>query len=673
MARQYKFTTAVNKVRKNNNDSGISSFDEAVESIRANRQSTDYLTEIDRENRHKAYEESQRQARLRAIELAKTSTSSANAGDNRTTEYNKPQSMSVYGGLGTLPNPTTQGMNTAANGADIDYSKVNESASKGWKGISALNGTKAKDKTISQEESLAHATEVMKPYTKNAKAMEILNRYSELEDSQDRSGMLNFQSIGAYSGQFDKLANDFINETGVSMDEFRQIAENYSYIKHSDERNAAKAKKKNAGIVANIAQGIGEAAISPVTNYQAMIGAMQRPTDEELGRDYNSPFMKHLNAQADTKEAFEAKTESLSPVAKTLANLGYDLTVTGTQSAAAALTGQVGLGSFAAGGYSQKLQESDERGLSEGQAQVYSAISGGLEYITERLPIEHLKKIYNGNIGKSAAGSLKPYIKAALEQMGEEASEELINGIADTVADGLINGDKSKVNATIQNNMNSGMSEEEATKSAYLDVVKNTGYSMLVAALSTGVSAGPALATQAIETTRAGRNIADYENKTGNLTKNVENEVYIPSERENYTSEEEYNQAQDARQTILNASEKVAKGERISGKEAREVYEKSSKALESLNAKRNVDAVKAEEDIEDVPTEEEVEKYKAPEKTNEEIIEDIEFSSTPYQLAQAIDQVDEMTDEIKELIEYKRQELEMYNFKPSDVDNAVSE
>ena len=675
MARQYKFTTAVNKVRKNNNDSGISSFDEAVESIRANRQSTNYLTELDRENRHKAYEESQRQARLRAIELAKTSSSSsANAGDNRTTAYNKPQSTSVYGGLGTLPNAATQGMNTAANGADIDYSKVNETASKGWKGISALNGTKAKDKTISQEESLAHATEVMKPYTKNAKAMDILNRYSELEDSQDRSGMLNFQSIGAYSGQFDKLANDFINETGVSMDEFRQIAENYSYIKHSDERNEAKAKKKDAGIVANIAQGIGEAAISPVTNYQGLIGAMQRPNDEELGRDYNSPFMKHLNAQADTKEAFEAKTESLSPVAKTLANLGYDLTVTGTQSAAAALTGQVGLGSFAAGGYSQTLQESDERGLSEGQAQVYSAISGGLEYITERLPLEHLKKIYNGNIGRSAAGSLKPYIKAAVEQMGEEASEELVNGIADTVADGLINGDKSKVNAAIQNNINSGMSEEEATKSAYLDIVKDTGYSMLVAALSTGVSAGPALATQAIETTRAGRNIADYENKTGNLTRNVENEVYIPSERENYTSEEEFNQAQDARQTILNASEKVAKGEKISGKEAREVYEKASKALESLNARRNVDAAKAEEGIEDVPTEEEeVEEYKAPAKTNEEIIEDIEFSSTPYQLAQAIDQVSEMTDEIKELIEYKRSELEMYNFKSSDVDNAVTE
>ena len=670
MARQYKFTTAVNKVRKNNNDTGISNFDEAVESIRANRQSTDYLTEIDRENRHKAYEESQRQARLRAIELAKTSTSSANAGDNRTTEYNKPQTMSVYGGLGTLPNPTTQGMNTAANGANIDYSKVNENASKGWKGISALNGTKAKDKTISQEESLAHATEVMKPYTKNAKAMDILNRYSELEDSQDRNGMLNFQSIGAYSGQFDKLANDFINETGVSMDEFRQIAENYSYIKHSDERNAAKAKKKDAGIVANIAQGIGEAAISPLTNYQAMIGAMQNPNDPELGRDYNSPFMKHLNAQADTKEAFEAKTESLSPVAKTLANLGYDLTVTGTQSAAAALTGEVGLGSFAAGGYSQTLQESDERGLSEGQAQVYSAISGGLEYITERLPIEHLKKIYNGNIGKSATGSLKPYIKAALEQMGEEASEELVNGIADTITDGLINGDKSKVNTAIQNNINSGMSEEEATKSAYLDVVKNTGYSMLVAALSTGVSAGPALATQAIETTRAGRDIIK-DNKP--LTRDTESSYYISEDRSDYVADEDYEQAQDARQTILNASEKSDKGERVSGKEARAVYEKATRALESLNARRNVEAVKAEEGITNTSGEEEQVEYKAPEKTNEEIIEDIEFASTPYQLAQAIDQVTEETDEIKELIEYKRQELEMYNFKSSDVDNAVTE
>ena len=66
MARQYKFNTAVNKVRKNNNNSGISSFDEAVESIRANRQSIDYLTEIDRENRHKAYEESQKTGKIKS-------------------------------------------------------------------------------------------------------------------------------------------------------------------------------------------------------------------------------------------------------------------------------------------------------------------------------------------------------------------------------------------------------------------------------------------------------------------------------------------------------------------------------------------------------------------------------------------------------------------------------
>lgn len=620
----------------------------------------------------------ERDARIKAIEIARQNKlkrqsleTSVNAGDNRTTAYNRPQSMSVYGGLGTMPNPQTQGMNTAANGADIDYTTVNQTANKGWKGLPALNGSRASKKTVSQEESLAHATEVMKPYENNSKAMEILRRYSDLEDSQDRSGMLNFQSIAAYSGNFDNLANQFIKETGVSMDEFRKIAENYSYLKHNEQREEAKAKKKEQNAAVNIAQGIGEAAISPLTNYQAMIGAMQNPNDPELGRDYNSPFMRHLNAQEDTKEAFEAKTENLSPVAKTLANLGYDLAVTGTQSAAAALTGEVGLGSFAAGGYASNLEESDERGLTEGQAQVYSAVSGGLEYITERLPIEHLKKIYNGSaIGKSAAGSLKPYIKAALEQMGEEASEELINGIADTVADGLINGDKSKVNATIQNNISSGMSEDEATKSAYIGLVKDTGYSMLVAALSTGVSAGPALAGQARASAKAGRDIAK---DNAYLTRDTNSPYYISEDRNAYVADEDYKQAQDARQTILNASEKVDKGQRISGKEARAVYEKAAKALESLNARRNVEAVKAEEGITNTSAEKEQVEYKAPAKTNEQIIEDIEFASTPYQLAQAIDQVTEDTDEIRELIKYKRQELEMYNFNSSDVDNAVTE
>ena len=49
MSRQYKFSTAVNKIRGNNTsnyNSEISSFDDAVENIRAKRQNTDYLTEI---------------------------------------------------------------------------------------------------------------------------------------------------------------------------------------------------------------------------------------------------------------------------------------------------------------------------------------------------------------------------------------------------------------------------------------------------------------------------------------------------------------------------------------------------------------------------------------------------------------------------------------------------
>ncbi|MBO6127569.1 MAG: hypothetical protein J6P79_01575, partial [Pseudobutyrivibrio sp.] len=75
----------------------------------------------------------ERDARIKAIEIARQNKlkrqsleTSVNAGDNRTTAYNRPQSMSVYGGLGTMPNPQTQGMNTAANGADIDYTTVNQ-------------------------------------------------------------------------------------------------------------------------------------------------------------------------------------------------------------------------------------------------------------------------------------------------------------------------------------------------------------------------------------------------------------------------------------------------------------------------------------------------------------------------------------------------------------------
>ena len=449
-----------------------------------------------------------REARLQALEIARsnslktTAVETPEAGDNRTTS-NKTQSKSVMGGLGITFDATKQGMNTASSGADIDYST--QAKKDGWRGIGNAITQRAKGNTISKEESLTHATEVVSPYQNNQKAMDALKKYSDLEDQQTRTGMLNFQSIGSFSGQFDKYANEFINETGVSMDEFRKIAENYSYLKHNEDRLASQEDIQNSSGLEKVAKSVGGAAISPFASYWSAIGALQQSNDPELGRDYNTPFANLANKNADVREAVHNDIDKIeNPVAKTLLGIGYDFTVMGEESLATAMMGPLGLPSFAAGGYASGLENAEERGLNNSQAQLYGLTTGALEYFTEKLPLENLQGIMKGGV-KAAKGSLKPYIKEILKQGGYEATEEIVNGIGELIADSLIAGDKSNISYAIQSYMNDGLSEEEATRKAYLDSAKDTAYSALVAFLSAGVSTTGAVGVNAISNTRTGR------------------------------------------------------------------------------------------------------------------------------------------------------------------------
>lgn len=642
MAKQYKFSTAVNKIK--NKDNGISSFGEAVDFIRSNKNNNNYLTEIDRENRHRAIEEGEKKARLKAIELAKangtTSQSQSNAGNDRTTALR--QNTNPYG------LPVYKGLNTAENGADVAKDKFNTEAAtqNGYKG---LIGTKSQEQTISKEQSLAHANEVYAPFKDNQEVTDLFNQYVDAADKLEtdrmtgNSGYSKYRSVRAKQ----KLEKQIRDMTGLSADDFKQVAENYTYLRHDEQRTEQQAELDEASGLKKAALTAVNIPTAAIGNYYAALGSLKKPNDPELGRDYNSAEFYLSNLNKDTKEAVHTDIDesTMADYQKALAGFGYDAFTMGTESAASQLLGGAGLASFFAGGYASSLEEAEQRGLTRGQAQGYALVSGGLEYATEKIPFDNLKNIFKGKaVGKEAVkGSLMPYVKALFKQAKEEATEEVINGVGDILADALINSDKSKINIAIQNYMQEeGLSEEEATRKAFFDEGKDILYAAASAAVSAGASAGPALAVQAYDTTKAGRNIADYENKTGNLTRNVENENYIPETRENYVADEDYRQAQETRQAILAASEKAAKNERLTGKEARALAESYSKTAENLNTAQKVESTKL------------IEGFKA--KAEEKAVEQIKNASTPAEV-ETIKEEHIDSDTVKAAVEEKKTEM----------------
>lgn len=511
----------------------------------------------------------QQRSIMGAIELAKNSASSSsdstnqvNAGDNRVTQnpytYQNPNQNATQ----------AYGSTYAANQKPVVDTTKRDSL-KEW----------AKSDSISKEQSLQHANSVYEPYRNNAEVNDLLKQYYDASEMLEADKMTGNDGYGRYRQvrNKQKLEKQIRDITGLSKKDFAKLAENYTYLKHDEEAQQMKSDIQNSSGLEKAALTVANIPTAAIGSYYAMVGALDTPNDPELGRDYNSMEFMLRNINQNTKEAVHKDIDdsTMADYQKAIAGFGYDAFTMGAESAASQMLGGAGLASFFAGGYANALEEGEQRGLSKGQAQGYALVSGGLEYATEKIPWEGLKSIYSGKaVSKEAVkGSLMPYVKAFLKQAGEEAGEEVVNGLGDILADSIINSDKSKLNIAINNYMAEGLSEEEATRRAFFDEGKDIVYAAASAAVSAGASAGPALAMQAAGETKAGREIAKDQQYTNSLVRDDKSANYISQDIADYDTQEAFDQAQQTRKDIFAASEKAAKNERISGREARALYE----------------------------------------------------------------------------------------------------
>lgn len=181
-------------------------------------------------------------------------------------------------------------------------------------------------------------------------------------------------------------------------------------------------------------------------------------------------------------------SEFAGDAAAFLAGTGLSIGQNATQIAALGPLSLAGMSMSAAG---SSTAEALDRGATPGQAFALGTASGLTEAATEKLPLDNLFRLAKEGGGKG----LKAAAIDMLKQMGTEATEEAISEVAGNLADAIVMGDKSELNAYVRELQAAGMSKEDAERAAiWRFYAVNTGLAALGGGISGGVMGGGALA-----------------------------------------------------------------------------------------------------------------------------------------------------------------------------------
>ena len=544
------------------------------------------------------YSNKQNEYSKKAVELAQDRANKTNAGNNRTTEYKQPASKSVFGGNSITFDATKQGMNTASNGADIDYSAINEKATeneKVWKGLNSGRSN------ISTEESVENATKALSGLTDDQ--LDILEEYVKSSDQKEQltfSHVLN--AMGGYiesgkdiqeaSDKQQSLKEQFIGDSQMSDEDFDKLVEYATYLSHDKAAKTLKSKIKNSSGVTKAALSAGDVVLFPLTSMMNLGDRIVhgKPLNDDLGRDYHNFYNALGDISSYTENAVLEDADTIeNPFMRSAAKFGYQTIMASGKSYTAAMSGDVGLLFFGTSAYTDGVRDAEERGLTDAQAQLYGITSGLTEMATEKIPQDHLKDlIFGGKASKEAQKGLKESLKEIAIQMAEEGNEEAVNDVVNSIADAFIAGDKSNDYMAYQKYLDSGMSENDALLQVTKDKIAEISYDYAVGAASGGISAGTAIGTRKLTDASTGKKIVNDTNLNTDIINNSKSADYISANREDYNSDDAYNNAIATRQNIISAAEQASQGKKVSSKEARAITEGMRQAYSDMDARSRV-------------------------------------------------------------------------------------
>ena len=161
--------------------------------------------------------------------------------------------------------------------------------------------------------------------------------------------------------------------------------------------------------------------------------------------------------------------------------LGMSMADSATIAALSPILGTAGTVLLGGSAASQGILDAVSAGASDEQALMMGVINGAFEMLFEKYELENL-------LGNASDGVLKAVLKQALsEGVGEGATT-----IANTIGDIAIMAEKSDFRSKIADYVAQGLSEEEATKQAFLDAAVQIGWDFVGGMASGGIMGGGA-------------------------------------------------------------------------------------------------------------------------------------------------------------------------------------
>ena len=130
-----------------------------------------------------------------------------------------------------------------------------------------------------------------------------------------------------------------------------------------------------------------------------------------------------------------------------------------------------------------QAQDIMARGGTNRQAFAGGIAAGAAEAVFEKFSIDHL-------LSAKTVGSAGDLLRETLKQAGVEASEETFTEIANILSDAAVMGGSSGFHLAVRDYMAQGMSEKEARKRAYLDMVGQVAWAGAGGALSGAAMGG---------------------------------------------------------------------------------------------------------------------------------------------------------------------------------------
>lgn len=136
---------------------------------------------------------------------------------------------------------------------------------------------------------------------------------------------------------------------------------------------------------------------------------------------------------------------------------------------------------------SEVMDDAVRRGVTPGKVILEGALSGATTFVTEKIPMDKILKLYSGEMAESG---IKAIAKEIAKSAFSEGSQEFIESVSDNIVDRIVAGDKSSIKLEASELEKNGVEPSKALGQAYWNALKNAALEGVAGALSGGILAG---------------------------------------------------------------------------------------------------------------------------------------------------------------------------------------